>query len=155
MNTVDNQYKDLLQHILKNGNRKSDRTGTGTISVFDYTMRFDMKEGFPLLTSKKMFTKGIIHELIWFLRGDTNIKYLIDNNVHIWDGDAYKNYKNKTNSDILTQEEFVEKIKTDSDFANKWGDLGPVYGSGWRNWGGKSDGNLYEEYLKKIKNNSY
>lgn len=135
MNTVDQQYKNLLKHILSNGNKKSDRTETGTISVFDYTMRFNMKEGFPLLTSKKMFTKGIIHELIWFLKGDTNIKYLIDNNVHIWDGDAYKNYKTKNIDNYLSQEDFIEKIKTDDDFAKKWGDLGPVYGKQWRKWG--------------------
>lgn len=92
MNNVDKQYFDLVKHILKNGVRKIDRTGTGTISVFDYTMRFDMSDGFPLLTSKKMFTKGIIHELIWFLKGSTNIKYLVDNDVHIWDGDCYSNY---------------------------------------------------------------
>ena len=92
MNSVDKQYKELLQRILNKGRLKKDRTGTGTISVFGHTMRFDMKEGFSLLTSKKMFTKGIIHELIWFLRGETNIKYLVDNGVHIWDGDAYQAY---------------------------------------------------------------
>ena len=90
MNNVDKQYFELLRHILNKGVRKTDRTGTGTISVFDYTMRFNMSEGFPLLTSKKMFTKGIIHEMIWFLKGDTNIKYLTDNDVHIWDGDYNK-----------------------------------------------------------------
>ena len=94
-NNLDKQYLELLQHILDKGNIKKDRTGTGIKSVFDYTIRFNMKEGFPLLTSKKMFTKGVIHEMIWFLRGDTNIKYLVDNDVHIWDGDAYKNYKKK------------------------------------------------------------
>ncbi len=158
MNSVDRQYLDLLRHILENGVIKTDRTGTGTISVFDYTMRFNMSEGFPLLTSKKMFTKGVIHELIWFLRGDTNIKYLVDNDVHIWDGDAYKSYlKNVITSsnpydrniismdvvdgigsfkigDPFSKEEFIEKIKTDSRFAKTWGELGPVYGKQWRRW---------------------
>ena len=95
MNSIDKSYKDLLRHILKNGIKKEDRTGTGTISIFDYSIRFNMKEGFPLLTSKKMYMKGVIHELIWFLSGDTNIKYLVENDVHIWDGDAYKNYLSK------------------------------------------------------------
>ncbi len=144
-NNVDNQYFNLLKHIINNGVTKTDRTGTGTKSVFDYSMRFDMSEGFPLLTSKKMFTKGIIHELIWFLNGDTNIKYLVDNGVHIWDGDTYKNYNktffdeqyeigSKTLLKYLSKEEFVDKIKTDDEFAKKWGELGPVYGKQWRKW---------------------
>jgi thymidylate synthase len=160
-NNVDEQYLQLVKHILKNGVKKSDRTGTGTLSVFDYSMRFDMSEGFPLLTSKKMFTKGVIHELIWFLRGDTNIKYLVDNDVHIWDGDAYKRFltdaasikegylsgdilgsqphidemfSNPDELIILTKEEFIEKIKTDDEFAKKWGNLGPVYGKQWISW---------------------
>jgi thymidylate synthase len=150
MNSVDKQYFELLNHLLKNGVTKKDRTGTGTISVFDYTMRFNMSEGFPLLTSKKMFTKGVIHELIWFLRGDTNIKYLVDNDCNIWNGDAYKNYLKhndevsnywiKKNPEIesrwkpYSQEEFINKIKTDDEFAKKWGELGPVYGKQWRDW---------------------
>jgi thymidylate synthase len=137
-NNVDRQYFELIRYILNNGTKKIDRTGTGTISVFDYTMRFNMSEGFPLLTSKKMFIKGIIHELIWFLRGDTNIKYLVDNDVHIWDGDAYKNYLNRyrnVNNHPLSKEEFINKIKTDDEFAKKWGELGPIYGAQWRNWG--------------------
>lgn len=146
MNSVDKQYKELLQHILKNGRVKKDRTGTGTISVFGYNMRFDMKEGFPILTSKKVFFKGVVHELIWFLRGETNIKYLVDNDVHIWDGDAYKNYEqnlvksHKKNGlegfDYLTKESFIERIKTDDEFAKKWGELGPIYGAQWRKWNG-------------------
>jgi thymidylate synthase len=143
MNNVDKQYLKLLQHILECGEVKGDRTGTGTISIFDYSMTFDMSDGFPLLTSKKVFTKAVIHELIWFLRGDTNIKYLVDNDVHIWDGDAYKSYQGKQLKSFpaepdsnLSKEEFINKIKTDDEFANKWGELGPVYGKQWRRWGG-------------------
>ena len=177
-NNLDKQYFKLLQHILKNGVTKKDRTGTGTISVFDYSMRFDMSEGFPLLTSKKMFTKGVILELIWFLRGNTNIKYLVENDCHIWDGDAYKNFYKKSleiklayeSGDllgsqphieamfsnpneliILSKEEFIEKIKTDDEFAKKWGNLGPVYGKQWRNWTPESeyvDGSNYVFYPK-------
>jgi len=133
MNSVDRQYFELLKHILKNGVKKTDRTGTGTISVFDYTMRFNMSEGFPLLTSKKMFTKGVIHELIWFLRGDTNIKYLHDNDVHIWDGDYNKSGR------------------TD-------GELGPIYGKQWRNWenycgGGDCNVDQIANLINDLKNN--
>jgi thymidylate synthase len=158
MNKVDKQYLDFLKYILENGEEKGDRTGTGTISIFDYSMSFDMAEGFPLLTSKKVFTKAVIHELIWFLRGDTNIKYLVDNGVHIWDGDAYKNYFHKTPSIAtgLTKEEFINKIKTDDEFAKKWGELGPVYGRQWRNWGGKEvsvkDGNVITTVNDQIAN---
>jgi len=153
-NNADRQYFELLDRILTKGNKKSDRTGTGTLSVFDHSMRFNMREGFPLLTSKKMFMKGVIHELMWFLRGDTNIKYLIDNDVHIWDGDCYKNYiklnsldssgkwskpvKNDDNANYhpesYSKEEFIDKIRTDDDFAKIWGDLGPIYGKQWRKW---------------------
>jgi thymidylate synthase len=133
-----------------------------------------MSEGFPLLTTKKMPFRLIVTELIWFLRGNTNIKFLVDNNCHIWDGDAYKNYdKNMSTPKDLgtanqyiidgwvnqtsrgwikyTQEEFINKIKTDDEFAERWGDLGKIYGHGWRNWNGKTDDELYEDYLKKIK----
>ena len=135
-NNADKQYLEFLNYILENGEVKGDRTGTGTISIFDYSMTFDMSEGFPLLTSKKVFTKAVIHELIWFLRGDTNIKYLVDNGVHIWDGDAYKNFCNSHTEIFVTQEEFIERIKDDDEFAKKWGELGPVYGKQWRRWGG-------------------
>ena len=138
MNNVDKQYLDFLRYILENGELKEDRTGTGTISIFDYSMSFDMSEGFPLLTSKKVFTKAVIHELIWFLKGDTNIKYLVENGVGIWNGDAFKNYITKTNEYKGdwpdTMEEFIKRIKFDEDFANKWGELGPVYGAQWRRW---------------------
>jgi len=157
MNKLDKTYTDLLQDILDNGVKKKDRTGTGTISVFSRQIRHNMKDGFPLLTTKKMSFKTIVTELLWFLRGDTNIKYLVDNGCNIWNGDAYKNYLfnsdwfpissvnggfigTKTDSDeIMTQEEFINKIKTDDEFANKWGDLGKIYGLQWRNWGGWKD----------------
>jgi len=144
MNNLDKQYQSLLQDILDNGVEKKDRTGTGTISVFGRQIRHKMSEGFPLLTTKKMYFKGVVTELLWFLRGDTNIKYLVDNDCHIWDGDAYKNYKRKIHLEQerngvigyehLTKESFVERIKTDDEFAKKWGELGPIYGKQWRSW---------------------
>ncbi len=150
MNKLDKQYTDLLATILEHGVDKKDRTGTGTRSIFGYTIRHNMKDGFPLLTTKKMPSKTIVTELLWFLRGDTNIKFLVDNNCHIWDGDAYKNYERgmrfgrKMQSshsdvsgpewDVLSQEEFINKIKTDDEFAKKWGELGPIYGKQWRSW---------------------
>jgi thymidylate synthase len=148
MNKLDKQYQQLLQDIIDYGVEKKDRTGTGTKSIFGYTIRHNMSEGFPLLTTKKMAWKTMVTELLWFLRGDTNIKYLVDNNCHIWDGDAYKNYC-KTYPDVektfqyegsnievrkMTQEEFINKIKTDDEFAKRWGELGPVYGKQWRSW---------------------
>jgi len=200
MNKLDKQYQQLLQSILDYGVEKKDRTGTGTKSIFGYTIRHKMSEGFPLLTTKKMAWKTMVTELLWFLRGDTNIKFLVDNNCHIWDGDAYKNYLKKHKDDLigctivlsngvsaeikaqhnvnrnvlittkgriniegddtikilndtLTQEEFINKIKTDDEFANKWGELGPVYGKQWRKWTKKkmylsTDGsyeNIYDE----------
>jgi len=153
-NNVDKQYLKYLEYILENGVEKRDRTGTGTISIFDYSMRFKMSEGFPLLTSKKVFLKGVIHELIWFLIGDTNIKYLVDNGVNIWNGDAYKNYinnvtlsssgkwckvvsdENGNHPEPYTIDEFIEQIKINDDFSKKWGELGPIYGKQWRAWGG-------------------
>ena len=153
MNNLDKQYIDLLQDILENGVTKSDRTGTGTLSVFGRQIRHKMSEGFPLLTTKKMPFRLIATELMWFLRGDTNIKFLVDNNCHIWDGDCFANYlktrdrfsnKDNVKEDVVingmngssnrayTQEEFINKIKTDDEFAKKWGDLGPVYGKQWR-----------------------
>ena len=151
MNTLDKKYQDLLEDILDNGIHKGDRTGTGTISVFGRQIRHKMSQGFPLLTTKKMAWKSIVTELLWFLRGDTNIKFLLDYDCHIWDGDAYKNYKveNQKLADgighgfhggKLTQEEFIKKIKTDDEFAKVWGELGPIYGKQWRNWYVKGDG---------------
>ena len=141
MNTLDSKYQELLQDIIDNGTIKTDRTGTGTISVFGRQIRHKMSQGFPLLTTKKMAFKTMVVELLWFLRGDTNIKYLVDNNCHIWDGDAYKNYQSKMtewfgNESQLTKEQFIDKIKTDNEFAKKWGDLGPIYGKQWRSWVG-------------------
>ena len=134
MNNLDKQYTDLLQDILENGVTKSDRTGTGTLSVFGRQIRHKMSEGFPLLTTKKMPFRLIATELMWFLRGDTNIKYLVDNDCHIWDGDAYKRYSDHFigYEDVPNKELFIEQIKTDDEFAKKWGDLGPVYGKQWR-----------------------
>jgi len=153
---IEHQYLKLLKDILDNGVEKQDRTGTGTLSVFGRQIRHDMSLGFPLLTTKKMYWKGIMTELLWFLRGDTNIKYLVDNDCHIWDGDAYKNWKSNGRDfweeqvdgmftselgeeevDKISKEWFINKIKTDDDFAKKWGDLGPIYGKQWRRWKGK------------------
>ena len=155
MNNIDIQYQKLLQEIIHFGVEKKDRTGTGTRSLFGRQIRHKMSEGFPLLTTKKMYFKGIVTELIWFLRGDTNIKYLVDNGCHIWDGDAFKNFMQKSEGDpdlIWNKEQFINQIKTDDEFAKKWGSLGKIYGHGWRNWNGKSDDELYEDYLKKMNN---
>ena len=150
--TIDERYQELLQTILDFGKDKKDRTGTGTKSIFGYTIRWDMSQGFPLLTTKKMPMKTIATELKWFLKGDTNIKYLVDNGCNIWNGDAYKQYAiyagNLKEPDydvhvedvqenrvrILTEKEFVERIKTDDKFAEKWGELGPICGKQWRDW---------------------
>jgi thymidylate synthase len=136
-NNIDKQYQDLLRDILYHNNPKVDRTGTGTISVFGRQIRHKMSEGFPLLTTKKMSWNSIVTELLWFLRGDTNIKYLVDNGCNIWNGDAYKRYEKWDGSgclypEELTQEEFINKIKTDDEFAKTWGELGPIYGKQWR-----------------------
>ncbi len=130
------QYLDLCRHILKNGIKKEDRTGTGTYSVFGYQMRFDLNEGFPLLTTKKVYLKAIIHELLWFISGSTNIKYLVDNDVRIWNEWPYEIFKKSDAYKGETIEEFVKNIKEDDNFAKKWGNLGPVYGKQWRNFGG-------------------
>jgi thymidylate synthase len=136
---IEKQYQQLLVDILTTGVEKSDRTGTGTISVFGRQIRHDMSEGFPLLTTKKMAVKTMMTELKWFLKGDTNIKYLVDNGCNIWNGDAYKNYRNKFEPAPYqftpdTMEEFINKIKTDDEFAREWGELGPIYGRQWREW---------------------
>ena len=141
MNSIDRQYKELLDHILHFGVDKKDRTGTGTKSIFGWQIRHNMKEGFPLLTTKKMAWKSIVTELLWFLRGDTNIKYLVDNDCHIWDGDAYKAYTDKFigYEDIPDKDWFINEIKTNDEFAKKFGELGPIYGKQWRQWQGWMD----------------
>jgi thymidylate synthase len=137
MNSLDAQYQDLLQAILDYGVEKKDRTGTGTKSIFGYTFRHKMSWGFPLLTTKKMAWKTMVTELLWFLRGDTNIKFLVDNNCHIWDGDAFKNFMTRSEGDpdmIWNQDQFIHLIKTNDEFAEEWGELGPIYGKQWRQW---------------------
>ncbi len=151
------QYLDLLQHILDNGSPKGDRTGTGTISTFGYQMRFDLAEGFPLLTTKKVHLKSIIHELLWFIKGDTNIKYLVDNNVRIWNEWPYRNFQKTNDYHHESLTEFVEKIKNDSGFAKKHGNLGPVYGRQWRHFEGP-DGKYVDQLaqvIEDIKKNPY
>ena len=133
------QYLDFLQHILDKGVEKHDRTNTGTISTFGYQMRFDLSEGFPLLTTKRVHLKSIIHELLWFIKGDTNIKYLVDNDVRIWNEWPYEKFKKSEDYNNETIEEFVLKIKEDNEFAKKHGDLGPVYGHEWRHFDGPND----------------
>ena len=172
---VDEQYLNLVNRIIKEGVEKDTRAGK-TRSVFGVQMRFNLKEGLPMLTTKKMFAKGVIHELLWFLHGDTNIKYLVDNGVHIWDDDAYryylelmKKYKvvDPTGVEIkidnpLSKEEFLEKVKDPLNFHHgfrindesytyyKYGDLGPVYGHQWRNWNGVDQ---VKEVIEKLRNN--
>ena len=163
MNKLDLDYQNLLQDILDNGVKKETRNG-GTISVFGRQIRHNMSEGFPLLTTKKMAWKTMVTELLWFLRGDTNIKFLVDNGCHIWDGDAYQNYCKKvirekeivrylksysTDTDgvptieLYSKDEFIERVKTDDEFAKKWGELGPIYGAQWRQW---SAGSLEDKH---------
>ena len=130
------QYIDLCKYILEKGHKKEDRTGTGTISTFGYQMRFDLNEGFPLLTTKKVHLKSVIHELLWFISGSTNIKYLVDNDVRIWNDWPYKTYSQSSEFKGETIEEFAQKIKDSQEFADKWGNLGPVYGKQWRDFEG-------------------
>ncbi len=143
INPHDDQYLNLLRHIMENGAIKTDRTGTGTKSVFGYQMRFDLQKGFPLLTTKKVFLNGIIHELLWFIKGDTNLRYLAERNVHIWDEWPYKAYLKENGMPVPSSDteewksgmkEFVEKVVADEEFANKYGNLGPIYGYQWRHW---------------------
>jgi len=181
MNKLDKDYLALCQDIFDNGTKKETRNG-GTISVFGRQIRHSMKDGFPLLTTKKMAFKTMVTELLWFLRGDTNIKYLVDNNCHIWDGDAYKKYEKayeKDNSVGLsllvarmdgkstyrkpTKEQFIDMIQADDEFAKTWGELGPIYGKQWRSWGERRHDSIDNEYfigidqitnlINKLKNN--
>lgn len=149
------QYLDLCRKILTDGSYKDDRTGTGTYSLFGYQMRFNLSEGFPLLTTKKVFLRGIIHELLWFIAGDTNIKYLVDNNVHIWDDWAYKAYKESKDYKGETMKEFADKIKSldkDDEFVKTYGELGPVYGRQWRNFNNQGIDQL-SNLIEQIKTN--
>ena len=154
MNNLDKQYLELLDDILVNGTSKDDRTGTGTYSVFGRQIRHNMKDGFPLLTTKKMAWKTMITELLWFLCGDTHIKFLVDNNCHIWDGDAYKAYRKQVKEhwekggDVADMATFLEDIqKYDSD---EWGELGPIYGKQWRDWHGNDQ---IKDLIKSLKEN--
>jgi thymidylate synthase len=163
---VDNIYLDLIERIKNEGSQKGDRTGTGTLSIFGHQMRFDLSKGFPLLTTKKVPIKAIIHELIWFVRGDSNLKYLADNNVHIWDEWPYKAYLIRNNIPVPPTgsdewntgiKEFIEKIKSDDAFAKDYGNLGPIYGYQWRNWPTPGGGHIDQlknviEQLKKNPN---
>jgi len=152
MNKLDAQYQQLLKDILEYGVEKQDRTGTGTKSLFGYTIRHNMQDGFPLLTTKKIAFKTMVTELLWFLKGDTNIKYLVNNNCHIWDGDAYKRYHQSfPETEMMSKEDFIETIRVNNEFAEKWGELGPIYGKQWRDWQSetliptnlKMDGNVH------------
>ena len=155
------QYLDLLKKIKTEGVVKSDRTGTGTRSIFGYQMRFDLSKGFPLLTTKRVFLKGVIHELLWFLAGDTNIKYLVDNGVHIWDNDAYRFYKElcaKGGVESVTMEEFLAAAQQQTPSPLEgyaYGDLKNVYGYQWRSWGKPDGGKIdqIKEVINTIKNN--
>lgn len=140
------QYLKMCRYILKHGEKKDDRTNTGTISVFGYQAKYDLDSGFPLLTTKKVHLKSIIHELLWFISGDTNIKYLVDNGVNIWNEWPYEIYKKSSDYQNESLKEFISKIKEDNDFALKHGDLGPVYGRQWRNFNG------VDQLLKTIDN---
>ena len=161
-NKLDKDYQKLLKDILNKNNKKGDRTGTGTLSVFRRQIRHDMMSGFTVLTSKKMAFKGVVAELIWFLQGRTDLKYLLDNNCNIWVGDAYKAYlksfenvsvidQYSYDTDPYTEQMFIEKIKGNEHFAKEWGDLGKIYGYQWRNWDGKID--QISNLINDLKNN--
>jgi thymidylate synthase len=158
MNNLDKNYQELLTDILENGHKKETRSGE-VLSVFSREIRHNMKEGFPLLTTKKMYFKGVVSELLWFLQGRTDLRYLLDNGCNIWNGDCYQGYMKKwkeypSKGDFqpneyhspteyeaigFTQEQFIDRIKSDDEFNHKWGDLGPIYGKQWRQWQGWMD----------------
>ncbi len=156
MNSLDKQYLDLLDDILTSGTSKEDRTGTGTWSVFGRQIRHDMREGFPLLTTKKMAWKTMTKELLWFLSGDTNIKWLVENNCNIWNGDAYKAYLNKSavkhqwerGGDVADMEMFLNVVQSEAE--GDFGELGPVYGKQWRDWNGNDQ---IKKLIKGLKEN--
>lgn len=158
------QYLDLLQDIQKNGVDKNDRTGTGTRSVFGRQVRYDLSDGFPAVTTKKLYFNSVVHELLWFLKGTGNVEYLAQNNVHIWDEWPYKAYLQKNNKEVPSSDsdewrtgmkEFIGKVATDHSFAEKWGDLGPVYGVQWRHWKDSQGGEIDQiaQAIDTIKNN--
>lgn len=146
------QYLDLLQYVLDNGQERKDRTGTGTISTFGYQMRVNLEEGFPLLTTKKTFSRGIFEELLWFLKGETNIRPLALKKVKIWNDWPYAKYKDSKDYQGETMDEFIQKICDDEAFAEKWGDLGPVYGKQWRNFEGVDQ---ISQLIKNLKENPF
>ena len=157
------QYLDLLRDIRDNGTTKTDRTGTGTKSVFGRQLRFDLSEGFPAVTTKKLYMRAIVHELLWFLQGSTNIKYLVDNDVHIWDEWPYRAYLKKQGLTVPESasdewkegiKDFTQKIKDDDIFAAEHGELGPVYGSQWRHWPDGNGGHIdqIQQAIDMIKN---
>lgn len=148
------QYLDMCRYILEHGEDRPDRTGTGTCSVFGYQTRYDLREGFPLLTTKKMYLRPIAEELLWFIKGDTNIKYLVDRNVKIWNEWPYEDFKKSEDFNGETLEEFVEKIKNDDEFAKKHGNLGPVYGAQWRNFNNEGTDQLMK-LIDSLKNNPF
>lgn len=144
----------MCRYILEHGEDRPDRTGTGTRSVFGYQTRYDLREGFPLLTTKKMYLRPIAEELLWFIKGDTNIKYLVDRNVKIWNEWPYEDFKKSEDFNGETLEEFVEKIKNDDEFAKKHGNLGPVYGAQWRNFNNEGTDQLVK-LIDSLKNNPF
>ena len=156
MNSLDKQYLDLLDDILTSGTSKEDRTGTGTWSVFGRQIRHDMREGFPLLTTKKMAWKTMTKELLWFLSGDTNIKWLVENNCNLWNGDAYKAYLNKSavkhqwerGGDVADMEMFLNVVQSEAE--GDFGERGPVYGKQWRDWNGNDQ---IKNLIKGLKEN--
>lgn len=143
-------YLELCTHVLEHGEDRSDRTGTGTRSVFGYQMRFDLAKGFPLLTTKRVYFPAIAKELLWFISGETNIQWLVQNNVKIWNEWPYELFTKSEDYNGETLEEFVERVANDDDFAQKHGDLGPVYGKQWRDFGGVDQLN---QAIELIKNN--
>lgn len=143
------QYLDLCRHVLENGVERKDRTGTGTISTFGYQMRFNLEEGFPLLTTKKVALRIVLGELLWFITGNTNIQPLVKENIRIWNEWPYEKYKKSSEYKGETQEEFIKRIGEDDDFAKKWGDLGPVYGHQWRDFFGTDQIKRLEKNLRE------
>lgn len=148
------QYLDLCRYVMENGQDRDDRTGTGTRSVFGYQNRYRIDESFPLLTTKKMFLRPIAEELLWFISGDTNIKYLVDRKVNIWNEWPYEDFKNSADFHNETLAEFVEKIRDDEEFAKKYGELGPVYGAQWRNFNNEGVDQL-AKLVDSLKNNPF